>query len=289
MRAVQYPLAVCVLVLLAACDDPVQVGAPPPAPGGGAAAAPAPVVAEAVDAGVDGATVVTYIDNDFVELGTANRDPFRDFVLSVVVEAPVGEVRDVKLRDVALDQMRLIAVITGVAVPYAMIIDPEGVGHVIVRGDFIGRQELVNTGGAEGHPIALYWRVDRIRDGEVVLTREDPLQPDQPPLMRSMALRDVSAETAAAQGARQGVLTNTGEAPAGSTTEVAAPAPGAPAAPLPPPRSPPTNRRTSTDGTSGSTPTAGTGTGTAASGSQTGTTGQTTTRPRSIFGTGISH
>lgn len=231
-----------------ACNEPVQVGAPAPTaarPGGPGPAAPAapgaPAPAAApVDAGVDAGPHV-YRDEDFVEQDVINRDPFRDFVLSIQAQTMLASPRQVKMRNVSLDQMRLIAIISGIPVPYAMIQDPEGIGHVVVRGDYIGRDEVVNAGGADGMPIALNWRIDRIREGELILTREDPLHPDQPPLMRSMAIRDVGMEEADPGAVQQGQLGNTGATPVAGA---AAPTPGgAFAAPTPTPApTPPRNR-----------------------------------------------
>jgi type IV pilus assembly protein PilP len=84
--------------------------------------------------------------------------------------------------------MRLVAIISGVAQPRAMLLDPTGVGHVVKRGDYLGRPEVLQTGGAESMPVTLNWRVARIRAGELVLTREDPTAPDRPPLTRSLPL-----------------------------------------------------------------------------------------------------
>jgi len=39
-------------------------------------------------------------------------------------------------------------------------------------------------------PVTLNWRVDRIRPGSVVLTREDPTAPDKPPLTRVLPLHE---------------------------------------------------------------------------------------------------
>ena len=52
------------------------------------------------------------------------------------------------------------------------------------------KQKLSQGGGSESLPVALNWRVDRIRPGEVVLAREDPSAPGRPPLTRVIPLRD---------------------------------------------------------------------------------------------------
>ena len=61
-----------------------------------------------------------------------------------------------------------------------MLVDPTGKGHVVRRGDFVGRADVVQLAGATGATYELNWRLDRIRDGDVVLVREDPNNPDVP-------------------------------------------------------------------------------------------------------------
>jgi len=213
----------------------VQVGPPPAAsPVTGAPAdslpSPAPAVAE-VDAGVDAGPRV-FRDEDFVELDVVHRDPFRDYNQLLTQQMPVASAIPVKMRNVSLDQMRLIAVVSGVPVPYAMIVDPEGIGHVVVRGDYIGRPEVVNAGGADGLPVALNWKIDRIRPGEVVLSRADPMHPDQPPLMRSLLLRDSASDSDYTVGRVEGQLGNTGDGNAANAPD--APSPTGTFTPSPP-------------------------------------------------------
>ncbi|MCB9591782.1 MAG: pilus assembly protein PilP [Sandaracinaceae bacterium] len=179
-------------------EEPMVVGrsttpAPPPA-GEGAPGAPIAEADAGVDAGPEGAS---YRDEDFAESDT-NRDPFRSFESMFVVDPPELDRggRDVTMPDTGIDQMRLIGVVTGFANPRAMIIDSEGVGHVVRRGDYIGRSEVVQVGGTEQLPVTLNWRVDRIRDAEIVLIREDPTAPNRPPLTRVLTLRDEDEERA---------------------------------------------------------------------------------------------
>jgi type IV pilus assembly protein PilP len=131
-----------------------------------------------------------YTDDDFAELDIQNRDPFRSFARAFKAQAAAPAQRRVLLPSTSLDEMKLIAIVTGIATPRAMLTDTAQVGHVIRRGDYIGRPEVVQTGGSEGMPVTLNWRVDRIRPGSVVLTREDPTSPDKPPLTRVMPLHE---------------------------------------------------------------------------------------------------
>ena len=133
---------------------------------------------------------VVFTDDDFAELDIQNRDPFRSYAKAFKAQAAAPAQRRVLMPSTSLDEMKLIAIVTGIATPRAMLTDTAQVGHVIRRGDYIGRPEVVQTGGSEGMPVTLNWRVDRIRPGSVVLTREDPTAPDKPPLTRVMPLHE---------------------------------------------------------------------------------------------------
>ncbi len=189
-RAIFFSVLVSMLALAGCDDEPIQVGrgmsgaqAAPPEPG--------PAADLEADAGVDaGPTQPGYRDEDFVEADT-NRDPFRNYAATFQA-GPVQEqsTRRVTMAETAIDEMRLIAVISGVADPRAMIVDREGIGWVVRRGDYIGRAEIVQAGGLEELAVTLNWRVDRIRPNAVVLTREDPTAPNRPPLTRVLPLRE---------------------------------------------------------------------------------------------------
>lgn len=192
-------LVVLMLGLLGGCDDePIQVGRGmgPPAGGGAAPVGPGTDVG-AADAGVDaGPAQPQYRDEDFVE-ADSNRDPFRNYaaLFQTVAEPGRGGTpgRPVTMPDTSIEEMRLIGIISGVADPRAMIVDRDGVGHTVRRGEYIGRSEIVQAGGTDALPVELNWRVDRIRPNEIVLTREDPTAPNRPPLTRVMPLREEDA------------------------------------------------------------------------------------------------
>jgi type IV pilus assembly protein PilP len=133
---------------------------------------------------------VVYADEDFAELDVQNRDPFRSYARTFKAQAAAPAQRRVLLPSTSLDEMKLIAIVTGIATPRAMLTDTAQVGHVIRAGDYIGRPEVVQSGGSESMPVTLNWRVDRIRPGSIVLTREDPTSPDKPPLTRVMPLHE---------------------------------------------------------------------------------------------------
>lgn len=131
---------------------------------------------------------LSYEDEDFVELDTQNRDPFRGYAKTFKVQAAAPAQRRVLMAETSLDEMKLIAIVTNLPQPRAMLKDGDSVGHVVKAGDFVGRPEVVRTGGAEGMPVTLNWRVDRVRPGSIVLTREDPSAPDSTPLTRVLSL-----------------------------------------------------------------------------------------------------
>lgn len=70
-----------------------------------------------------------------------------------------------------------------------MLVDPNGVGHVIKRGQFVGRPDVVQTAKDVGASYQVHWRVDRIRPNDVVFVREDPTNPDVPQATRVLPLR----------------------------------------------------------------------------------------------------
>lgn len=183
--------------LLAGCgDDTIAVGPPPPrvAP---SEPAPPPPGPDAQALPEDAATTVaalSYRDEDFVEAET-NRDPFRAYT-NIFSSRPVRETvqREVIMRHTPIDDMHLIAIVSGVANPSAMLVDREGTGHTVHRGDYVGSVEVVQTGGAESVPVQLNWRIERIRPDAIVLTREDPTAPNRPPLTREIALHDPGEE-----------------------------------------------------------------------------------------------
>ena len=100
----------------------------------------------------------------------------------------------VVLPQFSIDELKLVAIVTGGDYPRAMVIDPGGKGWVLKRGDFVGRPEIVHIGGANGADYQLTWRVDKVRAGDLVLLREDPAQPGIPPASRVVTLHPEQQE-----------------------------------------------------------------------------------------------
>jgi type IV pilus assembly protein PilP len=179
--------ALCVAAALpplaAACGDKVTTAPPAPPPDRAALAATAGAGAPPPEP-----KGPEYTENDFVE-SDRNRDPFRAyFVQSQAANRPVLNQRKVELAEYSVDELKLIAIVQGGDRPRAMFVDPTGKGTVVYKGTFICRPEVVHIGGSNGPEYQLNWRVDRIRDGDVVLIREDPAQPAIPPATRVIPL-----------------------------------------------------------------------------------------------------
>jgi type IV pilus assembly protein PilP len=184
------PASLAVLVLLGALPLAVACGTPTVT---STAAPPPPVrVAPSASAAATGLPPELkgpeYTENDFVE-SDRNRDPFRSFL---VQQQPANKEalnqRKVELAQYSIDELKLIAIVQGADQPRAMLLDPSGKGTVVYKGTFICRPEVVHIGGSNGPEYQLNWRVDRIRDGDVVLIREDPAQPAIPPATRVIPL-----------------------------------------------------------------------------------------------------
>jgi type IV pilus assembly protein PilP len=172
---------------------PAGSGASKPAGSGSARAA-----VGAKDAGApepDAAPfVVEFSENDFVE-SESSRDPYRNFAALFLTQAKARTVlqRKVRAGQFALDELKLSGIITR-GDSRALVTDPGGLGWVLHSGDYVGKAELVSTGGPTGVDVALNWRVDRIRDTDVVFLREDPAHPEIAPSTRVMYLHPVEDE-----------------------------------------------------------------------------------------------
>jgi type IV pilus assembly protein PilP len=177
----------CVLLcsLIWSCsDDQQQASRGMSAPGSSSGASSSgPVALKVNDA-------LSFKDDDFVE-SEHNRDPFRSYSASFSKrgpDAPQSSQRAVIMPETALEEMKLIAVISGLSRPKAMLTDKHNVGYVVQRGDYIGRPKFIQTAGSVA--ITMNWRVDRIRETELVLTLQDPQNLSALPLSRIIGMRD---------------------------------------------------------------------------------------------------
>ena len=139
-----------------------------------------------------------YTENDFAE-SDHNRDPFRSFLVQTQpVDRQALNQRKVQLAQYSLDELKLVAIVMGSDQPRAMFVDPSGKGTVVYKGTFVCRPEVVHIGGSNGPEYKLNWRIDRIREGDVVLIREDPAQPAIPPATRVIPLHPEAEKQAEA-------------------------------------------------------------------------------------------
>lgn len=144
-----------------------------------------------------GPPMVAFQESEFSE-SDRSRDPFRSYAEQFAEEVKTrthGGEKPVVLRQYSLDELKLIGIVTRVHPAVAMLVDPTGKGHVIHRGQFVGRPEIVQAPGTSTASYEVNWRVDRIRAGDVVLVREDPSNPDVPTATRVIPLRPAGDTT----------------------------------------------------------------------------------------------
>lgn len=190
------------LTQLGCGDDPPATPAAPSAarPAGAAPAAGNPP--EGAPAGAASAAAPAgpppkfdIVEAEFTE-SERSRDPFRSFT-DIFKEDGRGTAksqRDVVLSEFAIDELKLIGIVTRVQPARAMLVDPGGTGHVVHRGQFVGRADIVQAAGRTGASYEINWRVDRIRADDIVLIREDPANPDVPSATRVIPLRPEGTE-----------------------------------------------------------------------------------------------
>jgi type IV pilus assembly protein PilP len=187
------------LAVLGCSDPPVvtrsQTASAGAAPGAAVAAPGAASASASSDSSLAPPPKVDIQETEFAE-NERSRDPFRSFATKFVEESKghVHSQREVILGQYALDELKLIGIVTRAEPAKAMLVDPTGKGFVIQRGQFVGRADVVQGAGASGTTYEINWRVDRIRPGDVVLVREDPSNPDVPSATRVIPLRPEEAE-----------------------------------------------------------------------------------------------
>jgi type IV pilus assembly protein PilP len=179
------------LLALGCGEDEVAEPAPskPAAATPGAARVPAPAAAAETAPPVKLPTIELE-ESDFVE-SDRSRDPFRSFAAAFIEEArgSVRSQREVVLEQYSLDELKLVAIVGNADPPRAMFVDPTGLGYIVVRSQYVGRASVVQPPGGVGAAYEVNWRVDRIRDGDVVFVREDPSNPDAPSATRVVPIR----------------------------------------------------------------------------------------------------
>ncbi|HVP68946.1 MAG TPA: pilus assembly protein PilP [Anaeromyxobacteraceae bacterium] len=136
-------VAVLAIVAIAACGEKKQQ-----------ARRTAPVDSGAKPAAGPGTAKGPEVEVPYSSVG--KRDPFKSFVADLrATSGPTSPRCRTALGRYELDQLRLVAVVTGLADPVAMVEVPTGVGYSIRKGSCMGK-----NGGV----------VAAIRSGEVVVT-----------------------------------------------------------------------------------------------------------------------
>ena len=85
------------------------------------------------------------------------RDPFRSFLVTGTDSSIIDNIPRTPLQKYEIGQYNLTAIIWGVDRPRALVEDPEGIGHVMEIGTYIGKK---------------WGKVERIEEGVVVVTEE---------------------------------------------------------------------------------------------------------------------
>jgi Tfp pilus assembly protein PilP len=133
-------------------------------------------------------------ETDFIE-SIKRRDPFRPFIEVIVPKPEVREnvEREIKLEEYDIEQLRLIAIITNVGDPRAMVVPPNNEGFILRRGDYVGKPDFIDPGNGADR-IQINWKVARIHgsgkkeERGVYLVRDDPLTPTPDDVKRFMPL-----------------------------------------------------------------------------------------------------
>lgn len=167
------PLALAAALAACGSKPPPRPPATPPAPQATAAqataapAAPSPGATSAPEAGKPAEPVWSYSS-------VGKRDPFRSFLselekaqgsLATRCATPLGRFE--------LEQLKLVAVVTGLEDPVAMVEAPSGVGYSVRRGACIGKNGGVVAAVRTGELVVSEWavRADGTRDRTQTLLR----------------------------------------------------------------------------------------------------------------------
>jgi Tfp pilus assembly protein PilP len=110
--------------------------------GGKAAPAAAPAGPAPADPAARAASLrrKTLREEDFVDNDESNRDPFKSFI-RLFIDRGVTKTRQFPaiFDKFALEELALIAVVSGDAQPRAMFRDPGGLGQTVKRGDYVSK------------------------------------------------------------------------------------------------------------------------------------------------------
>ncbi|MEQ9500870.1 MAG: pilus assembly protein PilP [Deltaproteobacteria bacterium] len=138
-------------LMLAGCEDDAPPAKAPPSnakkglgvltkgsaadPAAPAADTPPPPPPPAAAVGEGGEEDVSEIAYAYSPIG--KRDPFRSLFDQLQREEQTQQLTE--LQKFELDQLKLVAIVSRIATPYAMVEDPDSKGHTLTRGTLIGK------------------------------------------------------------------------------------------------------------------------------------------------------
>lgn len=159
-------LALALALAVAGCGAPKR---PAPAPAAAAAAKPAAPVPAATTATPSARP--TEPEYSYSSIG--KRDPFRSYLSEMAQEATFAPTCPTPLGRYDIEQLKLVAVITGLEDPVAMVEAPTGVGYTIRRGACIGKNGGVVAAVRTGEVVVSEWavRADGSRDATETVIR----------------------------------------------------------------------------------------------------------------------
>jgi type IV pilus assembly protein PilP len=164
MRRLRLAAVCAALPLLLACGETKKPAVRPPPPRAASAAAPATAAAAPAAAAAP--------EWSYSSIG--KRDPFRSFLAELEASGNVVASRcATPLGKFEIDQLKLVAVVTGLDDPVAMVEAPNGVGYSLRRGACVGRNGGVISAVRSGEIVISEWaiRADGTRDRTQTILR----------------------------------------------------------------------------------------------------------------------
>lgn len=156
--------AILLLAALGACGRPA-VPRPAAAPAAAPVAAPASAPAAAAE---------TPAEQQWVYSSVGKRDPFRSYLADAAGAAATLVTRcGTPLGRFEVEQLKLVAVVTGLEDPVGMVEAPNGVGYALRRGACVGKNGGVVAAVRSGEVIISEWavRADGSRDATQTVLR----------------------------------------------------------------------------------------------------------------------
>lgn len=170
--------ALALALLALACGEPAR---PPPR---AAPATAAPAEAAAADTKPGDAKPA---EPEWTYSSVGKRDPFKSFLAEAATGSGLFATKcGTPLGRYELEQLKLVAVITGLEDPVAMVEAPSGVGYAVRRGACIGKNGGTVAAVRTGEVIVSEWvvRADGTRDAAqtvIRLPKEAAMNPEEAP------------------------------------------------------------------------------------------------------------